>query len=157
MDKVLVVYYSRGGNVRKMAEAVGEGARGAGVACEVKDVTQTTVDELTEYDGLIVGSPTYYGHPAAEIKGLIDASVKHHGRLAGKVGGAFASCGVHGGGAETTVRALLDAMLIHGMIVQGCAKGAHYGPVVVGTPDAGGEKECRLLGERVAELVKRLR
>jgi len=157
MARVLVVYYSKGGNTSKMAESVGGGVRNRGLACDVKPVSAVEPDALKQYDGIILGSPTYYGHPAAELKALVDASVVHHGQLAGKVGGAFASCGVLGGGSETTVRALLDALLIHGMVVQGTASGGHYGPVSVGPPDEAALKECVLLGERVADLVKKLR
>ena len=156
MTGVLVVYYSRGGNTKKMAEAVAEGVRGGGVDCDIRAVSDVKTEALLEYGGIILGSPTYYGHPAAELKALIDASVKHHGKLAGKVGGAFASCGVLGGGGETTIRALLDALLIHGMVVQGTASGGHYGPQSVGAPDEKARKECEQLGERVANLVKKL-
>jgi len=156
MAKVLVAYYTRGGNTAKMAEAVAEGVGEAGAVCDLKPVTEVSEDDLAGYEGVVLGSPTYYGHPAAEMKALLDRSVKLHGRLAGKVGGAFASCGVRGGGAETTVRALLDALLIHGMVVQGTASGAHYGPVAVGAPDDAALKDCRELGRRVADLVKRL-
>ena len=156
MAKILVVFYTKGGNVRKMAEVVAAGVRAEGVTCDLAEVADVSADQLEGYDGIILGSPTYYGHPASEIKALIDESVKLHGRLAGKVGGAFSSCGVLGGGAETTVRAMLDALLIHGMVVQGTAKGAHYGPVAVGAPDEAATKDCRELGRRVGELVRRL-
>jgi NAD(P)H dehydrogenase (quinone) len=139
-----------------MAERVCAGVRKAGADCDLKPVSEANVDELKGYDGIIFGSPTYYGNPAAELKQFIDASVKYHGQLTGKVGGAFACCGVLGGGAETTVRALIDAMLIHGMIVQGTAKGGHFGPIAVSPPNEKSLTECEQLGERVAELVKRL-
>ena len=156
MARILVVYYSRTGNTQKMAQSVCKGVKDSGAECDLKPVSDVNADSLTGYDGIILGSPTYYGHPAAELKQLLDASVAHHGELAGKVGGAFASCGVLGGGAETTVRAMLDALLIHGMIIQGTASGAHYGPVSVGSPDAPAAKECEHLGARVAELVRKL-
>jgi len=75
----------------------------------------------------VAGSPTDYGHMAAELKKFIDDSMKFHGKLSGKVGGAFASSANVGGGNETTVRSILDAWLIHGMIVEGTAHGDHYG------------------------------
>ena len=156
MAKALVVYYSDSGNTHRMAEAVAKGVADAGVECDLKPVAEADVDSLKEYDGVVLGSPTYYGHPAAEMKAFIDASVKHHGQLEGKVGGAFASCGVLGGGAETTLRALLDALLIHGMAIQGTASGGHYGPMSVGGPDNTALKECEQLGQRVAALVKKL-
>jgi NAD(P)H dehydrogenase (quinone) len=93
---------------------------------------------------------------AAEMKAFIDRSVKYHGKLEGKVGGAFASGGGLGGGVETTVLDLTKSLLIHGMIVQGDPWGSHYGTVSIGKPNASAEKECRKLGEKVATLVKRL-
>jgi len=156
MARILVVYYSQTENTQKMAENVCKGVKESGAECDLKPVSEVTPDTLTGYDGIILGSPTYYGHPAAELKQLLDASVAHHGELTGKVGGAFATCGVLGGGAETTVRAMLDALLIHGMVVQGAVSGAHYGPVSVGSPDTQAAKECAQLGARVGELVRKL-
>ena len=156
MARVLVVYYSRTGNTSAMARSVAEGARKAGADVEVRSVGETNVDSLLEYDAIVMGSPTYYGGPAAELKKLLDDSVKFHGRLAGKVGGAFSSSGGAAGGNETTILAILQAMLVHGMIVQGTSSGDHYGPVSVGGPDEGSEYRCAELGERVAALAQRL-
>lgn len=157
MVKVLVCYYSRGGNTAKMAEAVREGAAEVkGVKVGVKKVGDTTPGDLLEADGIIMGSPVYYGTMAAELKGLIDESVKFHGKLDGKVGGAFATSGNLGGGTETTVLDILKAMLIHGMIIQGNVQGAHYGAVSVGAPGDAARKECRKLGHSVAELTLKL-
>ena len=157
MAKILVVYYSRTGNTAQMAEAVAEGAGKAGAQVEVKEAGQATPDDLLEADGIIVGSPTYYGLPAAEIKQLLDESVKYHGKMSGKVGGAFASVGGLGGGSETTVLGIIQMLLIHGMIVQGNAEGSHYGPVSIGKPNDRALEECRALGERVANLADALK
>lgn len=157
MPKVLVVYYSRSGNTEKMAQAVAEGAREvSGVEVEVKPVERTSTADLMSADGIVMGSPVYFGSVAAELKALIDKSVDHYGKFTGKVGGAFASSGAIGGGTETTVLDILKAMLIHGMIVQGTTEGAHYGAVAFGAPDERGCKDCRGLGRRVAQLVARL-
>jgi len=156
MAKVLIIYHSRGGATQRMAELVGEGATGAGAAVTVKKVQDTQPQEMLEYDAIVMGSPTYYGHMAAELKKLIDDSVKFHGRLAGKVGGAFSSSANIGGGNETTIRGILDALLIHGMIIQGIAAGDHYGPVSIGKPDERASNQCRALGKRVAELAAKL-
>jgi len=94
---------------------------------------------------------------AAEIKKLLDDSVKFHGKLEGKVGAAFASSANVGGGNETTILDILNAMLIHGMIVQGDWQGDHYGPVAIGAPDARANKECLRMGSRIARLVKRIK
>ncbi len=156
MGKVLVMYYSRGGTTKAMAEFVSESAHEAGAKVDCREIGEVSVNDLTGYDGIIAGSPTYYGHMAAELKKLIDDSVKLHGKLVGKVGGAFASSANIGGGNETTIHGILDAWLIHGMIIEGAAHGDHYGPVSIGKPDARVEKQCRELGARVARLVKRL-
>ena len=157
MPKVLICYYSRSGNTEKMAEAVAEGAKKVkGIEVELKKVEDTTPDDLVAADGVIMGSPVYYGTMAAELKKLIDDSVEHHGELAGKIGGAFASSGGPGGGNETTVLDILKALLVHGMIVQGTHAGDHYGPIAVGAPDERSKKECRKLGQAVANLTTRL-
>ena len=83
-------------------------------------------------------------------------SVSFHGKLDGKIGAAFASSANIGGGNETTILDILNAMLIHGMIIQGDPQGDHYGPVAIGAPDARAIRECVRLGTRVAKLVKKL-
>lgn len=156
MAKVLVVYYSRSGNTEAMAKLVAEGAESEDVEVECKKVEDTTIDDLLTADGIVMGSPTYYGTMAAEIKKLLDDSVKYQGKLEGKVGAAFSSSGGVGGGNETTVMDITRALMIHGMVVQGEPSGDHYGPVAVGKPDERSSKECKKRGARVARLVKRL-
>jgi len=156
--KVLVLYYSRTGNTERMAKAVAEGASEVeNVEVTLKRVERASVDELKEYDAIIIGSPTYYGQMAAEVKKFIDESVKIHGELEGKVGGAFSSCGARGGGVETTVLSILKALLIHGMIIQGDSEEHHYGVVSVGPPTSEILEACKRLGRRVAELAKTLK
>ncbi|MHC4984100.1 MAG: flavodoxin family protein [Planctomycetota bacterium] len=156
MAKVLVVYHSETGNTARMAQLVAEGAEEAGAEVTLKAVADTSAEELKEYHGIIAGSPTYYGLMSAELKGLLDESVKFHTQLSGKAGGAFTSAGNIGGGNETTILSILQAMLIHGMVIQGTPKGDHYGPVAVGTPDERADSQCRDLGRRVAELAQKL-
>jgi NAD(P)H dehydrogenase (quinone) len=157
MAKMLICYYSRSGNTENMAEEVAAGAREvASVAVDVRSVSQVTSDDLLEFDCIVIGSPVYYGTMAAEVKDLIDKSVKHHGKLSGKVGGAFASSGGPGGGNETTVLDIVKALLIHGMVVQGDAEGDHYGPIAVGAPDERSRGECRRFGRRTAEFTLKI-
>ncbi len=111
-------------------------------------------EELLNYEGIIIGSPTYYGGMAYQIKQLLDESVEFHGDLQGKVGGAFSSSANIGGGNETTILDIINAMLIHGMIVQGTATGDHYGPVAIGSPDSRASRQSKQLGQRIAKLVK---
>ncbi|MCS7233036.1 MAG: NAD(P)H-dependent oxidoreductase [Synergistetes bacterium] len=156
MPRILVVYHSRTGNTKAMAEAVAEGVRNEGVEVTLKNVIEASPEDMLNHDGIIIGTPTYFGAPSAEIKKLIDNSVKYYGDLEGKVGAAFASCGVLGGGAETAALDIIKAFLIHGMIVQGITNGAHYGPISVGKPNALILSECKELGKKVARLVKKL-
>ena len=156
--KVLIVYYSRTGNTERMAKAVAEGAsKVEGAEVVLKRVVDASVDELNEYDAIIIGSPTYYGQMASEVKRFLDESVKLHGQLEGKVGGAFTSCGAKGGGGETTILSILQALLIHGMIIQGDPREHHYGVVSIGAPDDEILEACRRLGRRVAELASRIK
>jgi NAD(P)H dehydrogenase (quinone) len=93
---------------------------------------------------------------AAPIKQLFDDLVERHGELNGKVGGAFSSAANIGGGNETTIMGIIEAMLISGMIVQGDTQGDHYGPVSIGKPDERVEQQCRRRGKRIAELTNKL-
>ncbi|MBN2406227.1 MAG: NAD(P)H-dependent oxidoreductase [Elusimicrobia bacterium] len=156
MVKVLIVFFSRSGNTAKMAELVKQGVESAGAEAVMKEAEEATADDMLNAGGIIMGSPTYYGLPAAEIKQLLDESVRHHGKLEGKAGGAFSSAANIGGGNETTIMAILQAMLIHGMVIPGTSKGDHYGPVSIGAPDGRVEKQCVALGKRVAELAIKL-
>jgi len=94
MARVLIIYYSRSGNTEKMAKLVADGVlKEKKVEVEVKPVKDVQVEELLDADGIIIGSPTYYGSMASEIKKLLDDSIKFHGKLDGKIGGAFSSSG----------------------------------------------------------------
>ncbi len=156
MARVLVVYHSETGNTGQMARAAAEAARDAGAEVDLQTVEETTPEDLLNYQGIIAGSPTYYGLMSAPLKKLFDDSVKFHGQLAGKVGGAFTSSANIGGGNETTILSILEAMLIHGMVVQGTAQGDHYGPVAIAAPDQRALQQSGALGRRVAELAEKL-
>lgn len=156
MTKVLIIYFSKSGNTKKMAEAVAEGAQSQKVSVTLKSVEKVSVQELREFDAIVIGSPTYYGTMAYQLKRLLDESAQFHGELEGKVGAAFASSANIAGGNETTVLDIVNAMLIHGMVVQGDSLGDHYGPVSIGAPDGRALKECVRLGQRTAALAQKL-
>lgn len=156
MKTVLVVYHSRSGNTARMAEAVAEGAKNGGAEVVIKKVEEATLEDLTVADGIVFGAPTYFGTLSGEMKSFIDKSVRIRGKLENKVGAAFTSSGSLSGGNETTLISIIEAMLIHGMIIVGdpIETGGHYGAVSVGAPDAGALMACRKLGERVAKFAK---
>lgn len=155
MTKILVCYYSKYGTTETMAEEIVKGIKESDVDVNVdlKKVEDTNVETLLDYDGLILGSPTYYGLPAAPIKQFLDDSIVHHGKLEGMIGGAFTSSANPGGGNETTIMALLESLLIHGMMIKGMPKGDHYGPIVVGKPDGRELKQCKYYGRWMAEFI----
>lgn len=158
MPKVLVVYDSRTGNTEEMARVVGNGAREVGAEVEVKKVADASLRDLEGADAIILGSPTHFGTMSENMKRLISESVKIRGRLEGKIGAAFTSSGAVSGGNETTLISLLQAMLIHGMVVVGdpIRTGGYYGVVAIGKPDKEALDACRALGGRVSEIATKL-
>ena len=159
MPKVLIAYFSHGGNTRKMAEALASAVEEAGCQVTLKKTTETTLDDLRAADGLLLGSPCYFGTMAAETKRFLDESIPLFGKgeLVGKAAGAFASAGGIGGGGELTIMAMLAGMLIHGMVVQGLRKGGHFGPLAIGAPDQRVMDECQRYGQQFAQLVQKLK
>jgi len=155
--KLLIMYYSETGNTTEMAKAISIGASEVkGTNVLLKRVEKTSLKDLLDSDAIIIGSPTYYGLMAAPVKKLIDKTVDIHGKLEGKVGAAFTSSGGSATGAETTILSILQAMLVHGMIVQGNPDDKHYGVACIGRPKKNDLKLCRKFGKRTAELALRL-
>ena len=156
MAKAIVIYYSRSGNTKEMAEIIAKSMNEADLPTDCKPVDKVKADDLLDYDAIVVGSPTYYGQMAGPVKQLFDDTVTHHGKLNGKVGAAFTSAANIGGGNETTIIGIIEAMLIAGMVVQGDPQGDHYGPVSIGKPDERVRQQCRRRGQRIAELTRKL-
>ncbi len=127
-----------------------------GVDTEVRSVSQTTPDDLLNFNAIVIGSPTQYGSMAWEVKKLLDDSANKHYKLEGKVGVAFSSSCTVGGGNETTILGILHAMLIHGMIIQGDPMYDHYG--ATGLNGLGGNTlmKCEDYGKRIGRLTKRV-
>jgi NAD(P)H dehydrogenase (quinone) len=141
MAKVLVLYYSTYGHIEQMANAVAEGARAAGATVDVKRVPETvpeeiaknahfklqqdapiaTVNELPDYDAIIIGAPTRYGRMPGQMAAFLDQTggLWARGALHGKVGGAFTSTATQHGGQETTQFSIITNLLHFGMVVRG--------------------------------------
>jgi NAD(P)H dehydrogenase (quinone) len=156
MAKGLVIYFSKSGNTKQMAEIIAKSMNEAGLPTDCKSVEKVKVADLLAADAIAAGSPTYYGQMAPALMQLFTDSVSKHGSLTGKVGAAFASSANIGGGNETTIMGILEAMLIHGMIIQGDAQGDHYGPVSIGRPDERVSGQCQKLGQKIAQLTAKL-
>jgi len=157
--QVLVLYFSKGGNTKKLAEAISEGVKDVeGVNIILKATSEVTKEDFLNSDGIIAGSPVYFGVMSANLKQVFDEFVSLRKKMEGKVGAAFATSGDITGGKETTMMSIIQAMLIYGMIIVGDPMSAsgHYGVACAGTPDEKTLENGRKLGQRVASLVKKL-
>ena len=141
MAKVLVLYYSSYGHIEAMAQAIAEGAREAGATVDIKRVPETApedvarashfkldqdapiaeVDDLTNYDAIIVGAPTRYGRMPSQMAAFWDRTggLWMRGALNGKVGAAFTSSASQHGGNETTLFSILTNLMHMGLTVVG--------------------------------------
>ncbi len=140
MTDILVLYYSRGGNVANMAHQVARGIGEAGCTARLRTVpaissvceaTEDTIpkdgppyaskDDLLECDGLVLGSPTRFGNMAAPLKYFLDSTgdLWLSSRLAGKPAAVFTSTGTLHGGQESTLLTMMLPLLHHGMIIMG--------------------------------------
>jgi len=90
--QVLVLYHSRTGNTRKLAEAVSSGIDEVeGVSALLKSTDEVTKDDFLNSEGVIAGSPVYFGTMAAELKKVFDDFVSTRKKMEGKPGAAFAT------------------------------------------------------------------
>jgi NAD(P)H dehydrogenase (quinone) len=161
MGKVLVLYFSREGHTRKMAELVASGAASVPeTEVRLTPVGKARREDIYWCDGLALGSPTYLGTVSSEMKKFWEDLLPDWQKLDGKFGCAFSSEGGWGGGAELTCQSLLTILMNYGFLVFGVTDytgmqfTAHYGATQAGEPRQFKEKEsCRRLGKRLAEWV----
>jgi len=135
MVEILVLYYSAGGSVRRMAEHIAEGIeRVAGASARIRTVAKlndTTaalegpphceLKDLETCAGLALGSPTRFGNMAAPLKAFVDGTgpLWLKGALIGKPACVFSSTGAMHGGQETTLISMMLPLLHHGMLIVG--------------------------------------
>ena len=156
---ILVLYYSKGGNTRRLAEAVAEGVAAVdGARPVLKKAEEVTKEDFVDAAGIVAGSPVYFGTMAAQLKKVFDDFVGVRKKMENKVGAAFATAGDATGGKETTIFSIIQALMIYGMIIVGdpLAATGHYGTACVGAPDAAAVENGKKLGERVARLASRI-
>ncbi|TCL70943.1 NAD(P)H dehydrogenase (quinone) [Hydrogenispora ethanolica] len=152
--KIAIIYHSQGGNTKKVAQLIAEGAK-ISEAIEVAAMSIGRLDEefINEAKAVIFGCPTYYGTFSWQMKKWFDTTKID---LEGKLGSVFATENYLGGGADVAELGLIGHMLIRGMLVYsaGCAKAGpitHYGAVTIKDGDEWQQRRARLLGKRVAE------
>ena len=144
--KVLVVYYSMYGHIHKMIEAAAEGVNSVeGMEAVVRRVPETlsdevlekmgakeaqkqqahipicTLDELSEADAVIFGTPTRFGNMCAQMRQFLDATGQlwMKGSLVGKVGSVITSSNTQHGGQESTILSFHTTLLHQGMVIVG--------------------------------------
>jgi len=197
MPKVLVLYYSAYGHIEKMAEAVAEGAREAGAEVDIKRVPELVppevakaahfkldqkapiakIEDLANYDAIIVGVGTRFGRMASQMGNFLDQAggLWTKGALHGKVGGAFSSSATQHGGQETTLFSIITNLLHFGMVIVGLdyghagqmtldeiTGGSPYGATTIAGGDGSrqpSENElvgARYQGRKIAETAKKL-
>ena len=137
---VLVLYYSRNGHVKLLAEQIAQGVEMAGVEARLRTVpsvstvcesTEQTIpesgdiycteDDLANCSGLLIGSPTRFGNMAAPLKYFLDGTggLWASGALIGKPAGVFTSTSSMHGGQEATMLSMMTPLLHHGMLIAG--------------------------------------
>jgi NAD(P)H dehydrogenase (quinone) len=197
MAKVLVLYYSSYGHIETMAQAVAEGARSAGAEVAIKRVPElvpeavakashfkvdqaapiATVEELADYDAIILGVPTRFGNMAAQMKNFLDQTggLWFAGKLVGKVGSVFTSTATQHGGQESTILSTHTVLLHQGMVIVGLpyawqgqmrldeiTGGSPYGASTIAggdgsrQPSANELDGARYQGKHVAEIATKL-
>lgn len=141
MPKVLVLYYSSYGHIEAMAEAVAAGAREAGAEVDIRRVPELVpdevaakahykrdqqapiakIDELANYDAIVVGVGTRFGRMASQMANFLDQAggLWARGALHGKVGAAFTSTATQHGGQEMTLFSIITNLLHFGMVIVG--------------------------------------
>lgn len=155
---ILIAYYSKGGNTRKMAEAVAEGVSSGGADPIIRSVEEVTKEDMLSCKGMIVGSPVYFGTMAAPVKEFLDKYVGLRQKMENKIGAAFACSAHHTGGKETTIMSILQGMLIYGMIIVGdpLAASGHYGVACHEAVTNETLRHCSMLGGRVADVARKI-
>lgn len=197
MTKTLILYYSSYGHIETMAQAIAEGVRDAGGEAVIKRVPETapddvaraahfkldqaapiaTIEELKDYDAIIVGTGTRFGRMSSQMAAFWDRAggVWARGELHGKVGAAFTSTATQHGGQETTLFSILTNLLHFGMTIVGLdygfagqmrndavTGGAPYGATTLAGGDGSRQPSAteldgaRYLGARVARTAAKL-
>jgi NAD(P)H dehydrogenase (quinone) len=198
MTKVLVLYYSSYGHMEQMADAIAEGARGAGAEVDIRRVPETApfevaqaagfkldlshpviegINQLADYDAIIVGSPTRFGRMSSQMASFLDQAggLWMRGALNGKVGAAFTSTATQHGGQETTLFSIITNLLHFGLTIVGLDYGyagqmgvkevhgnSPYGASTIADGDGSRQPSqadldgARYQGRRVAEVAAKL-
>jgi len=194
LNKILIVYYSQHGGTARMAAQIGTGVDSnpdcealvrclPGVSANTEQ-TQAPIpeqgvpfaetDDLDDCQGLIIGSPGYFGNMAAPLKYFLDQTSRHwlSGALIGKPAAVFTSTSSMHGGQESVLLSMMLPLLHHGMLICGipyeeaALHRTNTGATPYGASHLAGQQgnplskdeilACQALGKRIADLTTRL-
>lgn len=152
--KMTVLYYSKSGNTKQMAEVIVQGMMSV-PEVEARAFPIEEIDEawVKESKCVILGSPTYYADLAGTVKTFLEGCKNYE--LAGKIGGAFATADyVHGGG-DRAIQTILTHMMVWGMFIYSgggsCGKPViHLGPVAIKGQLEESSETFQIYGQRMA-------
>ncbi len=184
MADILILYYSRSGHVKAMAEHIARGVESVSgchavlrtvppvsTVCEATEDSipdeghlYVTHDDLRHCHALILGSPTRFGNMAAPLKYFIDSTsdIWLSAELAGKPAGVFTSTGSLHGGQETTLLSMMLPLLHHGMLITGLPYSesglalTEDGGTPYGPSHLAGSHNDRMLSDNEAQLCRAL-
>jgi len=194
MSNILVLYYSKQGSTRKLAEEAAYGIEQSGdhqaILRTVPDISATnsqsdfvipetgspyvSIDDFNQADGLMLGSPAYFGNMCAQMKFFLDQTSSSWlaGKMIGKPAAVFSSSSSLHGGQESVLLSMMLPLLHHGMIISGVpysepalhstmSGGSPYGATHFATHDSielsDDERQImRCLGNRIASLSHHL-
>lgn len=148
--RLLIVYHSEQQHTMFMAYSIGRGAENLGIGVDIKEVEKCHPESMVEYDGIVMGSPTFFSNMSWNVKKFIDesASLRTSGFLLdGKAGGAFTSSATIVDGKEC-IRMIELALGLH-----------HKMKLIPGLVVTSRETEniiadkCQELGEKIAEKI----
>jgi NAD(P)H dehydrogenase (quinone) len=148
--KVLILYYSGSGNTQRMAKTIAEAMRSSAINVTVKDAGKFDISLLPKYDGIVLGSPTYFSNVAWQVKKVIDESIIHYGggKLKGKAAGIFTSAGTSRDGKDCLKMLEIALGFHHRMkLVEGILR-------VDGEGNKEVEKRCQEYGKRLVKEIE---
>ena len=183
---IVILYYSRNGATQQLADAIAEGVTQSGAEALLRTVSSggdpasqrdldIHLDDLARCDGLIMGSPTRFGHMASALQQFWESSSSSwlRGVLVDKPAAVFTSSSSMHGGQESTLLSMMVPLLHHGMVITGipytvpaiqstAAGGTPYGASHVehaaGQQLSGDERSAATaLGLRVGRLAQQLK
>lgn len=159
--KLAIVYHSKSGNTKHMAQVIADGINSVdGAEAKICSIDDMDVDWIKESKCVIVGTPVYMASFSAAIKTWLESSCKPL-ELAGKMCGAFATADYIHGGSEIAIQSILSHLMVYGMLAYSgggsCGKPViHLGPVAIGGKLDESEETFRIYGKRMAKKALEL-